>query len=394
MFNKKSYTEILSDVCDFYDEEIAPKTIRRDASNSIYQVLKASAKGCEIISNSAEALKNRFDPLFCTEEDLIYTAKLVGTERILGKASGLYITVTNTEPQVVTLQAGEYIFDLDNDVFFMFYVNQTVNIEYNQSISFFAFSNLIGIYSVTEMLDMPIRRADNAPIHPSLNFRCDTNDILLGHEEETIEEFRNRILYEDRRQDALAELESKIRSLPYVFDARIVFNDRVESVVIDGVTLPPFYTLFLLNGVPREEIANIFCRSSIYPTVMTEPDKFIPFEAPCFIDGVVKVYYKDFEILDYNVEIAYSYDSLLVTQEEIREAFTTALIPFKSNSVHKSVITEGEFYDALTIVKKPSLKVKYLKLYTYNGVDPLPVEFVACPPTRIPKLKMLSFTEL
>lgn len=388
-----TYSEILDQVCNYYDEVIAPKKIKRDSSNAIYQVFKAVAKGCEIINNSADALRNRLDPKLCTQADLLETAKLVGTDPFLGKASGLYITVTNSEPQVLTLFAGEYIFDFDNELSFSFEIPQNISLEYEQETSFFAFSNTVGVHAITAINNMVIRRSDNSPIHASLIFSCQNNELLLGSSDETPVQFRNRLLYDERRQDALSELENRIKSLPYVFDARIVFNNTADAVEIDGVTLPSFMVLFMLNGVPRRELAQIFCSQTIYPTLVTDPDKFIPFEATCFIDGVIKVFYRDFGTTLYDVEVAYSFDPLLVTSAEIQEEFDKALLPFRQNNVHKPVVTEGEFYEALSKVSRPSLKVQYVKMYEDVDGTPTLVDFVSCLPTRIPKLSDITYTE-
>lgn len=388
-----TYSEILEFICDEYDEIVKPKFIRRDASNPIYQVFKAVAKGCEIIKNVADILKNRLDPSLCENSDLVNIAKLVGTELRPGKSSGLYITVTNTEPQDITLFAGEYVYEFSNDILFTFEVLQDTVLSFEESVSYFALSNTIGAQEVTDIENMTIRRVDNGLINPSLNFSCVNNELLLGSEEETPLEFRRRILYDEKRQDSISELEDELKRLPYVFDARVVFNNTDDTAVIDGVSIPSYNALLMLNGVPKREIAAIFCRQTIYPTVMTDPEKYIPFDASCFVDGVIKVYHRDFLLTNYDVEVAYTYDPLLVTSAEIQTSFDIALLKFKQNNKHSSVITEGEFYSALSTIYKPSLKIQYVKLYQDNEGTPELVDFVSVPATRIPKLVNITYTE-
>lgn len=388
-----TYSEILEFICDEYDDIIKPKFIRRESSNPIYQVFKAIAKGCEIIKNVADTLKNRLDPALCEDKDLVNIGKLVGTDIKPGKSSGLYITVTNTEPQDITLYAGAYIYEFSNDILFLFDVDQDTVLSFEESISFFAFSNEIGIYVVTDIETMTVRREDNDPVHPSLNFSCINNELLLGRYEEETLDFRRRILYDEKRQDSISELETEIKSLPYVFDARVVFNNTDDTVVIDGVSIPSYNALFMLNGVPRREIAAIFCRQTIYPTVMTDAEKFIPFDANCFIDGIIKIYYREFLVTEYDVEVAYTYDPLLVTSAEIQNSFNLALLKFKQNNSHSPVVTEGEYYEALSKVYRPSLKIQYVKLFQDNEGTPEMVDFVSVPATRIPKLINITYTE-
>ena len=225
-------------------------------------------QGCwDEINNSADALRNRLDP------KTLYPGRSTRNSKISGSLflEKHLVCILPTEPQGLTLFAGEYIFDVDNELSFSFEVPQNISLEFEQEV---AFSNTVG-YAITAMDNMVIRRSDNSPIQ--VFFSCQNNELLLGSSE-TPAQFRNRLLYDERRQDALSELENKIKS-PYVFDQ---LNNTADAVEIDGVTLPSFMALFMLNGVPRLEIAQIFCGQTIYPTLMTDPDKFIPFEATCF----------------------------------------------------------------------------------------------------------------
>ena len=86
-----SYNEILTILCDNFDKLIAPRTISRSNTNIIYLMFKAISKGFEIINNVAVTLSNKFNPASCSTEDLESVAKLVGTERFSGSATGLAI---------------------------------------------------------------------------------------------------------------------------------------------------------------------------------------------------------------------------------------------------------------------------------------------------------------
>ena len=117
-----TFDTILTQLCDDFDELIAPKKISRSNFNIIYLIFKAIAKGWEIINNVCVVLSNKFDPAKCSDEDLESVASLVGTERRKGSASGLKITVHNTGEADVTLLAGLYYYALDEETKFEFEV--------------------------------------------------------------------------------------------------------------------------------------------------------------------------------------------------------------------------------------------------------------------------------
>ena len=62
----KTYTELLTEVCDAFDSYIAPYKIRRSETNTLYKILKAITKGYEVIHNSAAILDNKFQPDRCS----------------------------------------------------------------------------------------------------------------------------------------------------------------------------------------------------------------------------------------------------------------------------------------------------------------------------------------
>ena len=92
----KTFDTILTEICDSFDELISPKKIARTNTNIIYLILKATAKGFEVINNICVVLSNKFDPLNCSDKDLVSTAKLVGTQIRAEAVSGLSIAVYNT----------------------------------------------------------------------------------------------------------------------------------------------------------------------------------------------------------------------------------------------------------------------------------------------------------
>ena len=232
----KTFDEILSGICDTFDGLISPKKISRSNNNIIYLVFKAVAKAHEVINNACVLLSNKFNPLYCSEDDLLSVANIVGTEKYKGSASGLYINVTNSSMETLNLPAGTYTYELDAETRFSFDVLQLTPISPNQILSYIAMSENVGQFPVTYQSDIKITAA--IPFSENLKFSCSDNSSLLGETEESNTEFRNRINSETTRQDTLVELQTKLRNLPYIFDCRIYFNNSMESQQIEGMSVP------------------------------------------------------------------------------------------------------------------------------------------------------------
>ena len=218
----KTFDTILTDLCNTFDSLISSRTISRSNTNIIYLIFKAIAKGYEVINNVCVVLSNKFDPLYCSEEDLKSSASLVGTEKNQGSATGLHITVTNNGSASVTLLAGIYTYSFDEDTKFEFEVIEDTIIASGSHISFIAMSEKIGRFSVTAQSSIMVESSKAIP--EDLVFSCSENSSLLGIPEETDLEFRERINSDTDRQNSMLELESEIRNLPYIFDCRVKFN--------------------------------------------------------------------------------------------------------------------------------------------------------------------------
>ena len=150
----KTFDTILTTICDSFDSLISPRTIARTNTNIIYLIFKAVAKGYEIINNVCVVLSNKFDPLYCSDDDLISSASIVGTERHKGSATGLHIIITNNGSVSATLLAGLYTYALDDDTKFEFEVMENTVIASGSHISFIAMSEKIGRYPVTAQSKM------------------------------------------------------------------------------------------------------------------------------------------------------------------------------------------------------------------------------------------------
>lgn len=265
-----TYNEILTSLCDNFDSLISPKIMSRSNTNVLYLVFKAIAKGYEVINNICVTLSNKFDPAKCSDEDLESVAKLVGTKRLSGSASGLYITVTNNSGNDVTLSTGVYYYSLDTDTKFVFEVlEDTVIRADGGSVSYIAMTEEVGSYSVTAQSSITVE-SDDEEVPSELTFSCTDNSSLLGTAAETILEFRKRVNTDPTRQNSVVELETELKNLPYLFDASVRFNNSLQEEVYDGITIPSYYMAIFYSGSPRTEIAEIVAKKSIFPTVATD----------------------------------------------------------------------------------------------------------------------------
>lgn len=387
-----SYSEILTDICDYYDEEIKPKKIRRSDNNAIYQAFKSVAKGYEVIASSKMLLDNKFDPERCSESDLESTAKLVGTKRREGKSSGLVLHIQNPDIEDVTLVAGEYFYIFDADTRFTFNLSVDNIIEAGTTRTFFSFSNRIGSFMVTASA-VTLHRNDSISVPSSIKVTCEDNSTILGFDVESILDFRKRLVSDHTRQDALSEIENEIRNLPYIFDCKLFFNQTFSPATIDGITVSPFCALLVLNGDVRDEVASVYCSKAIYETTQINPEDVVLFYSTCLKDGHTPVYFKRFEDLNYEVEINYAFDDKLTTSKEIKEHLNAALNKFIYNNQHKKAVTETDIYNAIWGVALPSFELRFLNLLFDSGSGLSKTDYIPVPVTRVPKLTNIQFQE-
>lgn len=390
-----TYDEILTKLCDNFDELIAPRTISRSNTNIIYLMFKAIAKGFEVINNVAVTLSNKFNPASCSTEDLESVAKLVGTERFSGSATGLAITITNnSKDEMLTLLAGEYSYALEDEIIFYFTVNQDTEIAIGSFIQVIAITKRMGKFPVTAQATIEVKGKDSdgesIDIPSNLNFSCSDNFSLLGTEAETDLAFRKRILYDTTRQDTITELETKIRNLPYIFDCKIVFNQSPASIVYDDITISPYYMLLMISGDVKPEVAQIIAKSGIYPTVMTDATKYVDYVNRAFAGGYMRIYYSPFGFYDYNVSIIYKADLNYISAETVEGTMRSHLYTVFNTNVHSDIITEQDIYNALESLKISGIRILSVEM----SVNSNRVNYLTVPRTRIPRMSSISFREV
>lgn len=385
----KSFDTILTELCDSFDSLIAPKTISRSNSNVVYLVLKAIAKGYEVINNICVTLSNKFNPEFCSDEDLVSVAELVGTKRLSGSGSGLLITATNNSGENATLAEGTYTYTLDNDTVFEFEVQSDTVIPPNSNNSFIAMSTTSGSFPVTEQSKITLM-LNNESFTTVLDFSCSNNSNLLGTEEESLIDFRKRILSDTTRQDSLVELQAELRNLPYLFDAKIYFNNTLDPVIYEGIEIPPYYMVVFYSGEAKDEIAEIIAKHSIFPTLQTANSVELSYQSDVFVSGAYSVFIQPFFEEEYNADVTLHIDTTFVTPTSAQEKIRTALYLKLNQRIHRDYIKEADLYKIIENLNLAGVELLNVDLLQ-GGVA---VPYIQVPFSRIPKLVNVTFTEV
>jgi len=382
-----SFDEILTFLCDSFDALIAPKKMARSNANILYLIFKALAKGGEVINNVCVVLSNKFDPRYCSSEDLESTAYIVGTERYTGSASGLHITVTNNGEDTVTLYAGIYTYVLDDDTTFEFEVLSDTLIVAGGSVSYIAMSEEIGSYEVTEQSDITVESEQT--ISEDLTFSCTDNSSLLGTSEETDLEFRKRIITRTDRQNAFIELEDELKSLPYIFDCRIKFNNTLGNEIYDGITIPAFTALICYSGELKSELAEKVCAKILCPTLQTGTSVGITYNNDVFINGSHTVYFTPFNKTEFGIEVIYRVNDIYISNYEAQKAIRTTLFNHFVSEVHVDYIKEDEVYELIDSLGLSGIEILGINLSQGSSN----VDYISVPKTRIPELTQVTFTQ-
>ncbi len=381
-----SFDEILTVLCDKFDELIAPKKISRSNTNIIYLIFKAISKGMEIINSVCVVLSHKFDPSNCPVEDLNSVASLVGTERLQGSATGLHILATNNGESAVTLLAGMYTYEFDADTKFVFEVLEDTEINAGNYITYIAMSEHIGSYPVTAQSDIEVTSPRAIP--SDIKFSNTDNSALLGTVPETDLEFRKRILNKYDGQDSMVELETTLRNLPYLFDCRIKFNNTLVSETYDGITIPPFTACIFYSGAPRSEMAGIIANKIICPTVQLNNSVAINYENDIFVGGKHTFYINPFNTTDFKIDVIYKVDEQLISNYDAKARMRTALIQHFLPEVHKDYVREDDVYNVLESLNLAGVTILGANL----SVNDVAVDYIEVPLSRVAKLIDVDFT--
>lgn len=382
-----SFDEILTVLCDNFDELIAPKKISRSNTNIIYLIFKAISKGFEIINSVCVVLSNKFDPEKCSTDDLVSVASLVGTERRKGSASGLRIVARNTGDSAVTLPQGFYYYSLDEDTKFEFEVVADTEIAVGSYVSYIAMSENVGQFPVTAQSEITVETSQTVP--DTIKFDCDNNSALLGLEPESILAFRKRVLNTYDRQNTFVELEEYLRNLPYIFDCKIKYNQTDADITVDGIVIPPMTCAIFYSGEAKNEIAEMVADYLICPTVSTQDSVEVRYENSVFVDGYYAVNLIPFAKYEYTVDLIYSIDNVYANPAVVLPEVESKLLSAFSTEEHKDYIKEDDIYNVLETLNIASFEVLAVNLKV-NGSA---VDYVSVPTSKIPKLVDVNFIE-
>ena len=383
----RTFNTILTGLCDSFDELIAPKKISRSNTNIIYLILKAIAKGYELINNVSVRLSNKFIPDKCASEDLDSSASLVGTERYNGSASGLRILITNNSNSITQLQAGVYTYALDEDTIFEFEVVTPISINSKSYSTVIAMSQNIGTFHVTEQPSISVE--SDQPISSDLTFSCSDNSALLGQPAETDLEFRKRILSDVERQDSMKELEDKLKALPYLFDCKVKYNNSLLAEEYDGINIPPFTALICYSGAVKREIAEVVCSKIICPTVRTEASVAVPYVSETFVNGQHIVYITPFKKTQYDVDIYFKVNATYIDPYDAQKQIRTALFNKFVSEVHVDFVKEDDIYNTIESLGLSGIELLAVNL-KYNGEE---VNYIEVPQTRTPEIRNITFIQ-
>lgn len=389
-----TYTEILTTMCAYFDATISPRKLSRTNTNIIYLILKAIAKGYEVINSVCVVLDNKFDPEYCSDADLESTASLVGTDREAGAYSGLLITATNSDISEATILAGTYSYKLDDDTTFSFTRDTDTVIEAGSYKQFIALSDTIGSYSVTEQKSVDVSGVDvtesTLVLPDNVTFSCSDNSDILGYEEETDLAFRTRLASTTDRQDTINELQTKIKNQTYIFDCKIVFNNTEDSVAYGDYTIPSYYMLIMVSGDMKDAIADIVAQYGVYPTVETDDSTELFYKNDVFASGSYSVFVNEFVYYEYTINMAYALDTTYNTQARAESTMLSGLYTSLNTNEHSDTVTEKDVYDAiddLNVIGVTLLSVSLL-------VDRVAVDYISIDKTKISKLTGVTFTEV
>lgn len=387
-----TYNEALTQICDWFDSVIAPRTIARTNTNIIYLIFKAFAKAWEVINNTCVTLNNKYDPANCTDSDLESVAFLVGTERIGGSSSGLLVTIVNNASKAVYLPAGTYTYALDENTSFSTTFTADKLVESESSIQITFLSADKGSFPVTSQQDISLTavdlNGDEITIPDTFSFANADNAQLLGYTDETDLEFRKRIIEDTDRQDVITEIKNKIKSLPYVFDCDIKFNNNPIEQSYDGYVIPPYYMLLMVSGDIKDEIAEIVASKGVYPTVQTDANSYAIYQNDVFADGQYKVWITPYRKYDFSVDVAFYADENFISSTQAEEKIRKGLFNAINGNRHIDVITVNDIFDYIN-----ALNITGVKVLGANINDPSEStnkNYITFQKTRIPNLTAVN----
>lgn len=404
-----SLDEILTELGDSFDADIADsnRKIVRSTANKIWLILRAFSRGLYGMYQVAAAMRYRFDPVYCSDDELESTMRITGTSRKPGKASLLTITIWNTnDVSAKTLLAGTYSYLSANGVTFSLVVQEAISIPSNSFVKRDFYSSLggaalIGAYAVSDNTDIPVTEENGLAIDEYITFDCEDNANQLGYAEETLFEVRQRILTDNQRQEILHILEERLQLLPNIHECTVLGNNTLAPINSpylkdDGITyvqILPQSVLIILTGSPTADFAETFL--SLCPFVTTlqtgvAAQGVVYYNTDIYVDGHFPVHYLLHKIATYNVVIKYGYIARQVSTATVDQILETLLQSFKASTRYKAIISADDFSSVLSEYQNASVKILSIS-FSYGGET---VSYMRFDKTQIARLDTVSFQQV
>ncbi len=392
-FEAKSIDEENTGICDTYDSLITPRRIFRNNNNKFYLMFKSIAAGFSKLRDVVLALKYRFDPRYCEEDDLESAMLITGEKRIPGKSSMLRIIVTNTSTaEQKVLVRGVYVFKSSDGAEFRYTVQEdTIIAPLGFEVLLFT-SVLEGSFPVVGEASASVSRADAVPISNAFNWETLDNAQSLGRSMESMFDVRKRILTDTTRQDSLKEMETAIKALPSIFECNLIFNPESTSVALDdGTLLLPKELLVVITGAPSPELAATVLAKEIYKTHMVTYENTVWYYNNLFLGGRYPVHYRFHDRKPFYLTINYRYDRQKLSKEQVEAAYSQILNKYKVMTNHIDEITEPLLYREFENSSVAGATLKKIYIQVEEDGSLVSVAQVDIPKLYIPELISINY---
>lgn len=404
-----SLDEILIELGDSYDADIASsgRQIVRSTANKIWLQLRAFSRGLYSLYQVVASLKYRFDPLYCTEDELESTMRITGTTRKSGKASLLTVVIWNTNVTVPkVLPAETYTYTSVNGVIFSLILQDDLTIPANSFVKKDFHSTLgsnpyIGSFPVSLNSAIAVSNSTGSLIDEEIRFDCEDNESQLGYAEETLFEARQRILTDNQRQEILHILEERLRDLPNIHECTVLANNTLAPINSpykqDGgllyVPIMPQSVFVILTGSPTADFAQEFI--SLCPFITTIPEGVadygtVYYDTPIYVDGHFPVHYVNHRIELFDVIIKYGFSARLVSTVNVEDSMEELLQTFRATTRFKELISAEDISTALLPFQNPGVKILSITFNYNNSI----VSYIRFDKTQIARLNSVSFQQV
>jgi len=404
-----SFDEILTELGDSYDTDISAsgRKIVRSTANKIWLMLRAFSRGLYGLYQAVAALRYRFDPVYCTDEELESTMRITGTTRKAGKTSLLTVTIWNNNvSDDKTLPMGSYSYLSANGITFSLVLQEDLVITGNSFVKKDFFSSIggepyIGAFDVSDNTSILVVNDDEVVLDTDISFDCEENSSQLGYPEETLFEVRQRILSDNQRQEILHLLEERLQDIPNIHECTVLANNTllpVDSPYLQDddlsyVPILPQSVLIILTGSPTADFALQFV--SLCPFVTTIPVGVadygtVYYETDVYVGGRFPIYYLLHRIETFDLVIEYGYSSRQVVPSAVEASFLELVQSFKANTRFRELISTEDFSDALVAYQNPAVRILSINL-TYGGST---VRYIRFDKTQIARLDNVTFQQV